>query len=64
MAALTVRDGTNGTIIQTNGHNTAALEVTGAAGAGASLTQTGGQTYTGPVVVDTINPGTVTIVQN
>ena len=64
VAALTVRDGTNGTIIQTNGHNTAALEVTGAAGAGASLTQTGGQTYTGPVVVDTINPGTVTIVQN
>lgn len=64
VASLTVRDGTSGAIIQTNGHNTAALEVTGVPGAGASLTQTGGQSYSGPVVVDTINPGTVTIVQN
>jgi len=64
LASLTVRDGTNGSIVQTNNHNTAALEVTGVPGAGASLTQTGGQTYTGPIVVNTIVPGTVEIVQN
>jgi hypothetical protein len=63
-AELTVEDGTIGTIIQNNDHNSAAFTVTGARGAGATLTQSGGQTYAGPVVVDTPNAGvTVTVTQ-